>query len=318
MDAPADGRRADPEHTAALVGTEPQPLDKQERLALARWKPREDAADLGSRFDLGRGIDARCGVRAPSQRVGEVPETVPVQVEGGPIHVAHGRLHRPDPVPSLERAGERFLRQVLGLALAARNEDERTHDRGIVLPEEGSEGVPARGIQHQRSPWPTFDHAVITLGNLTAFGSCSMVAQVEACHSVRPFPGPLQDKRTDGVAGRRYGSTVRTVRILGPHDQILRTLVPQTRRERMLGLLGRSTLGEGEALLLERARSIHTYGMRFAIVAVLLDRDLIVRRVRSIPPGRLLLPRPGIRHVLECGQGVDLRPGDRIRVANAD
>jgi uncharacterized protein len=120
-----------------------------------------------------------------------------------------------------------------------------------------------------------------------------------------------------GVVERRYGSRVRTVRMLGPRDQMLRTLVPQTRRERMRGLLGHSTLGEGEALLLERARSIHTVGMRLRISAVLLDRDLVVRSVRHVRPGRLLLPRPGTRHVLECAEGVDLRPGDRLRIVEA-
>jgi hypothetical protein len=90
MDAPADGRGVDPEHAAGLGGIEPEPLHEHERLALARRKPREDSADLVSRFDLGRRIALRLRVRAPSQRPGEMPETVPVHVEGGPIHVAHG------------------------------------------------------------------------------------------------------------------------------------------------------------------------------------------------------------------------------------
>ena len=37
----------------------------------------------------------------------------------------------------------------------------------------------------------------------------------------------------------------------------------------MRGLLGRSELGPDEALLLERARSVHTFGMRFEIAAAL-------------------------------------------------
>jgi hypothetical protein len=73
-----------------------------------------------------------------------------------------------------------------------------------------------------------------------------------------------------------------------------------------------------QALLLEHTRSIHTFGMRFPIAAVLLDRDLIVRSVRPVRPCRLLLPGLGIRHVLECASGVDLRPGDRLRKARTE
>ena len=77
-------------------------------------------------------------------------------------------------------------------------------------------------------------------------------------------------------------------------------------------------LAVDQGLLLERTRSIHTFGMRLPIAAVQLDRDLIVRSVRTVRPGRLLLPGLGIRHVLECANGVDLRPGDRLRNVRTD
>ena len=105
--------------------------------------------------------------------------------------------------------------------------------------------------------------------------------------------------------------------MLGPRGRVFRAESPQTRRERMRGWRGRSTVGPDDALLLDRTRSIHTFGMRFPISAVLLDRELVVRSVRPVRPGRLLLPRPGTRHVLECAEGVDLRPGDRLRVIPA-
>jgi len=50
--------------------------------------------------------------------------------------------------------------------------------------------------------------------------------------------------------------------------------------------------------------------MRFSIVVATLDRELRVLAVRLMPPGRLLLPRPSVRHVLEFANGTDLRPGD--------
>lgn len=110
---------------------------------------------------------------------------------------------------------------------------------------------------------------------------------------------------------------MRVVRLLGPRGHVFRAESPQTRRERMRGLLGRSRLAPDRALLLERTRSIHTFGMRFPIAVALLDRELVVRSVRPVRPGRLLLPRLGTRHVLECAEGVDLRPGERLRIVEA-
>jgi len=107
---------------------------------------------------------------------------------------------------------------------------------------------------------------------------------------------------------------MREVGLLGSRAQVFRAEVPQTRRERMRGWRGRSAVGPDEVLLLDRARSIHTFGMCLPISVALLDRELVVRSVRSVRPGRLLLPRPHIRHVLECDEGVDLRPGDRLRI----
>lgn len=72
------------------------------------------------------------------------------------------------------------------------------------------------------------------------------------------------------------------------------------------------SLEPDEALLLVRTRSVHTFGMRFAIVAVLLDRDWVVRAVVRMPPRRVLLPRRRVRHVLEVGANADLRQGDRL------
>jgi uncharacterized protein len=80
----------------------------------------------------------------------------------------------------------------------------------------------------------------------------------------------------------------------------------------MRGLLGRDGLDLDKALLLEHTRSVHTVGMLFAIVAALLDREGIVRAVVPMPPRRVLLPRPGVRHVLELAGGADVRPGDRL------
>jgi uncharacterized protein len=87
--------------------------------------------------------------------------------------------------------------------------------------------------------------------------------------------------------------------------------VPETGRERARGLMGRAALAPHEGFLLRRCRSVHTFGMRFAIDAVLLDGDDRIVAVVPMPPGRLLLPRRRVRHILEvaAGSGERLAPG---------
>jgi hypothetical protein len=62
-------------------------------------------------------------------------------------------------------------------------------------------------------------------------------------------------------------------------------------------------------------RSVQTLGMRFPITIVLLDEGLRVLHRRCVRPRRLVLPRKGVRHVLECACGTDLRVGDVLEVA---
>lgn len=103
--------------------------------------------------------------------------------------------------------------------------------------------------------------------------------------------------------------------LLGPRGLVLRTAVPRARRERMRGLIGRAGLERDEALLLRDTRSVHTFGMRFAIGVVCLDRDLRVLHRLSVRPGRIVLPRRGVRHVLECPLEADVCVGDELAAA---
>lgn len=87
-------------------------------------------------------------------------------------------------------------------------------------------------------------------------------------------------------------------------------------RARTKGLLGRDAV-DG-ALLLSPASGVHTFGMRIPIDVAYLDRRLTVIAVRTMRPGRLGLPRPRARHVLEAEAGAmagwGLRPGVRVEV----
>ncbi|MGW5475913.1 DUF192 domain-containing protein [Streptomyces sp. NPDC004008] len=95
--------------------------------------------------------------------------------------------------------------------------------------------------------------------------------------------------------------------------------VARSASDRRRGLLGRDGI-EG-ALLLSPARSVHTLGMRFAIDVAYLDRDLRVVAVRTMRPGRIGLPRPWARHVLEAEAGAmerwGVRRGTRILPGDA-
>ncbi|MEU7282559.1 DUF192 domain-containing protein [Streptomyces sp. NPDC045431] len=86
---------------------------------------------------------------------------------------------------------------------------------------------------------------------------------------------------------------------------------------RRRGLLGRD--GVEGAMLLTPCNSVHTFRMRFAIDVAYLDRELNVLAVTTMPPGRLGLPRPRARHVLEAEAGAmerwGVRPGVRLAVS---
>jgi uncharacterized membrane protein (UPF0127 family) len=70
---------------------------------------------------------------------------------------------------------------------------------------------------------------------------------------------------------------------------------------RLLGLIGLRALPPGVGLLFPRCRSVHTFGMRFALDLLWLDAGgAVVRIDRGVPPGRLRRCRAA-RSVLELG-----------------
>jgi uncharacterized protein len=82
-------------------------------------------------------------------------------------------------------------------------------------------------------------------------------------------------------------------------------VVARTRRRRLLGLALRRDPPDGWALLFPRCRSVHTFGMRFAIDVVFLDSGgRVVRMVSNLPPGRVALCRYAAAAVeVEAGNG---------------
>lgn len=92
------------------------------------------------------------------------------------------------------------------------------------------------------------------------------------------------------AAGRRCEPDVR-YRVFNLTRQVViaeRVEVADRGAKRRKGLLGRDGLGPGEGLWIVPCESVHTFGMRFPIDLVYLDRKKRVRKVRNgVPPWRL-------------------------------
>ncbi len=93
----------------------------------------------------------------------------------------------------------------------------------------------------------------------------------------------------------------------------MQILVARSRWMRLLGLALRERPPPGHVLLLPRCRSVHTFGMRFALDLVWLDRDGHVLAVESgVPPWRVRARRDAAA-VLEVAVG----DGERAAAALA-
>jgi hypothetical protein len=92
--------------------------------------------------------------------------------------------------------------------------------------------------------------------------------------------------------------------------------------KRMVGLLNRGRLDKGEGLLLDRCYGIHTFGMRFPIDVLFLDKDLhVMRAVKALPPYRTCAVKKSV-YVLEVPVGAieasRTEEGDQIQISNAN
>jgi uncharacterized membrane protein (UPF0127 family) len=100
--------------------------------------------------------------------------------------------------------------------------------------------------------------------------------------------------------------------------EVLATLeVAESFGERLRGLLGRDGIDGG--LLIRRARSVHTIGMRFPIDVAFCDADLrVVDVVCAMSRQRVGRPRWRARSVLEAEAGAferwRLQPGDQLEI----
>ena len=88
---------------------------------------------------------------------------------------------------------------------------------------------------------------------------------------------------------------------------------------RLVGLMGRRGLEEGEGLLLSPCSSVQTLFMRFPIDVIFVDREAkVVKVAPALGPFRLVLGGRGARDALEVAAGTaarsDTAVGDRLVV----
>lgn len=89
---------------------------------------------------------------------------------------------------------------------------------------------------------------------------------------------------------------------------------------RMKGLLGRSSLAEGEGLLIRPCKGIHTFGMKFPIDVVFLNKNnRVIAISKNIPPNRMTRIYHRASSVIELSAGTaeatDIYIGDEVEIA---
>lgn len=95
-----------------------------------------------------------------------------------------------------------------------------------------------------------------------------------------------------------------------------RVAIADTFRARLLGLMGKKELAEGEGLLLLGCRSIHCFFMKIPIDAVYLSADMSVLGRETLPPWTVGRRRPKTVHILELAAGrAAVSPGDRLTLS---
>ncbi len=100
-------------------------------------------------------------------------------------------------------------------------------------------------------------------------------------------------------------------------DQVLAALeLAEQRSARMRGLLGRDHV-DG-ALLIRPAKSVHSFGMRFAIDVAFCDKDMMVLRTVGLRPNRLTRVSLRCACIIEAELGAfarwKLEPGQQLEV----
>jgi len=97
--------------------------------------------------------------------------------------------------------------------------------------------------------------------------------------------------------------------------------IADTAINRMIGLLNRKSLQDGEGLFIRPCNSIHTFFMRFSIDVLFLSKEnKVVAQVKELHPWRITLPRFSAVNVLELSSGaiekLGINNGDELELCD--
>ena len=100
-------------------------------------------------------------------------------------------------------------------------------------------------------------------------------------------------------------------------EKFFQVEIADTFTKRFLGLMGRKKISGGRGLLIEPCNSIHMFFMRFAIDAVYIDENFIVKKiVKNLPAWIGFSICIGARAVIEFAAGeadrLNIRVGSKI------
>jgi uncharacterized protein len=101
-----------------------------------------------------------------------------------------------------------------------------------------------------------------------------------------------------------------------------RIQIADTSLSRMVGLLGRQSLGAGDGLWIRPSSGIHTGFMRFPIDVIGLDKNMrVIKLWNGLVPWRVTSVSLQLRSVIELSTGriaeCGVQLGDVIRISNA-
>lgn len=99
--------------------------------------------------------------------------------------------------------------------------------------------------------------------------------------------------------------------------------VAQTFSKRLIGLMGRCSMIDGQGLYFPGCKSIHSFFMKFAIDVLFLDKEMkITKMVNCLKPYRVAFAPLKTRNTLELSCGVlekhDLSVGDTMTLIEID
>lgn len=113
---------------------------------------------------------------------------------------------------------------------------------------------------------------------------------LDLAHQGSSVPPPVACPRLDRLPREEIGGD-------------LRLAVARTTRARMLGLSHLDDMPDDYGLLIPRCGSVHTFGMRFALDVVFLDRDHRVIRVAEDVPRRRFVAARRAKSIVETRAG---------------